>query len=107
MTLRAMKPFEKIYDIVSKIPKGKVMTYGQVAKKAGIHNARIVGFAMNGNKDLKRVPCHRVVGSDGNLKGYAMGGIEIKKQKLLKEGVTFKTQELVDMHVSKLSFLKS
>jgi methylated-DNA-protein-cysteine methyltransferase related protein len=87
-----VKAFEKVYKVVSKIPKGKVMTYKQVANAANIKTPfgpRIVGFAMNANKDTIKVPCHRVVGSNGKLTGYARGGIEKKKEILEKEGIGF------------------
>lgn len=93
----------KVYDIVSKIPPGKVMTYGQVAKLAGSSNAaRAVGMCMSRNTDTKKVPCHRVVASNGKLTGYAFGkGTETKKQLLIKEGVNF-IGEKVDLSKSLL-----
>lgn len=85
-----MKTFEKIFKVVSKIPKGKVLTYKKVSNLAGIKNPRIVGFAMHANKNPEIVPCHRVVHSDGSLStGYAFGGIAQQKRKLEKEGVYF------------------
>lgn len=93
-----MKTFEKIYHVVSKIPKGKIMTYAQVAHEVGITNPRVVGFAMRINKDTQKVPCHRVVGSDGKLRGYAFGGISHKKEILEQEGVTF-----LDAHTVNIS----
>lgn len=96
-----MTSFEKIYLIVSKIPPTKVMTYKQVALLANVKNARIVGFAMHGNKDIIKVPCHRVVGSNGKLTGYARGGIFKKREILEKEGVKFLDQETVDLNKSK------
>jgi len=82
----------RVYKVVSVIPKGKVLTYGQVAKLAGSSGAaQAVGMCMRHNKDTKKVPCHRVVGSTGNLTGYAYGnGISTKKKMLEKEGVIFK-----------------
>lgn len=74
---------------MSQIPKGKVATYKQIAKIAGIKNARVVGFAMHANKDIIKVPCHRVVGSDGQLTGYARGGIRKKREILDRERVEF------------------
>jgi len=87
-----MKSFsEKVYEIVAKIPKGKVATYGQVACLAGSPlAARAVGSLMRNNKDTKRIPCHRVVAADASLRGYAYGGISAKRAKLLAEGVMFK-----------------
>jgi len=82
---------KKVYDIVAKIPHGKLATYGQVAKLAGKPRAaRAVGMLMSKNKDPKHVPCHRVVGADGLLKGYAFNGILAKRKKLMDEGVPFR-----------------
>lgn len=97
-----MKTFEKIYHIVSLIPKGKVLTYKKVAELAGIKNPRVVGFAMHSNKDFKRVPCHRVVGNTGKLTGYARGGIQRKKEILEKEGVSFLDNQTVNLAKSLL-----
>lgn len=66
-----MSPFEQnVIDIVRKIPQGKVLTYGQVANRAGNPKAaRAVGSIMAKNAD-KNVPCHRVVRSDGSIGMY-------------------------------------
>jgi methylated-DNA-[protein]-cysteine S-methyltransferase len=65
---------EKVYAVVAKIPRGKTMTYMEVARRAGSPNAyRAVGNIMNKNPDTKKVPCHRVVRSDGTVGGYASG----------------------------------
>lgn len=88
--------FEKMYAIVAKIPKGKVATYGQIARKLGI-NPRVVGFAMAANKDPQTIPCHRVVGKNGELTGYAFGGMQKKKEMLQKEGVNFKQDGTVNL----------
>ena len=80
-----------VYEAVARIPRGKVATYGQIAELAGRQNAaRAVGQLMANNRDPKRVPCHRVVGSTGALTGYAFSGVGMKRQKLLAEGVAFK-----------------
>ena len=64
---------EKVYAIVKKIPKGKVLTYKEVARKAGKPMAyRAVGNILNKNVDPK-VPCHRVIRSDGEIGGYRAG----------------------------------
>jgi len=77
---------QKVYDIVKKIPKGKVLTYKQVAQKIGNSKAyRAVGNALNKNRH-KDVPCHRVIKSDGSVGGYAKGTAQ-KKKILQKEGV--------------------
>ncbi len=84
-----MSSFEKIYKIVSLIPKGKVLTYKKVAEIAGVRSARVVGFALYANKNTNKVPCHRVVSVKGELTGYAFGGIKKKKEILEKEGIKF------------------
>ncbi|HSX40336.1 MAG TPA: MGMT family protein, partial [Candidatus Saccharimonadales bacterium] len=94
-----MTTFENVYTIVAKIPKGKVMTYGQVALLANT-TPRVVGFAMHGNKDTKRVPCHRVVGKNGTLTGYARGGNKVKRQILKDEGIKFLNAQTVDLQKS-------
>lgn len=81
------KIFEKIYQKVKEIPKGKTMTYGQVAKKVGT-TPRIVGFALHKNPDPKNIPCHRVVFKDGSLaKNFAFGGKKEQRRRLRKEGI--------------------
>jgi len=79
-----MKTFrEKVLAVVRNIPKGKVMTYKQVAAKAGNSKAaRAVGAIMRTNYDPK-IPCHRIIRSDGSLGSYNRGGT-VRKQKILK-----------------------
>lgn len=93
--------FEQIYDIVATIPKGKVMTYKQVAALTQT-TPRVVGFAMAGNKDTAKVPCHRVIDSLGKLRGYGFGGVNVKKQLLEQEGVRFLDEETIDLSTSQL-----
>lgn len=77
---------EKVYAVVKKIPKGKVLTYKEAAKLAGSPQAfRAVGNILNKNYD-PTIPCHRVVRSDGKTGGYNRGAAN--KIKILKsEGV--------------------
>lgn len=75
---------ERVYDVVRKIPRGKTMTYGEVAMAMGSPGAaRAVGNALNKNRDLKNIPCHRVIRSDGSTGGYAFGAK--KKIAILKK----------------------
>jgi methylated-DNA-[protein]-cysteine S-methyltransferase len=69
-----MKTFkQKVFEVVRKIPKGKTLTYKEVAKRVGSPNAfRAVGSALATNFDPK-IPCHRVIGSDGKMHGYNRG----------------------------------
>ncbi|MBP7805292.1 MAG: MGMT family protein [Candidatus Pacebacteria bacterium] len=77
---------EKVKSIVSKIPKGSMMTYKAVAKRAGSPNAaRAVGAIMKANFDPK-IPCHRVIRSDGIIGEYNRGGRDAKIKKLRAEG---------------------
>lgn len=81
-----MKSFsEKVRDIVRKIPKGNTMTYKEVATRAGNPKAaRAVGAIMRTNYD-PAVPCHRVIASDGSVRGYNRGGEERKREILFEE----------------------
>ena len=82
-----MKTFtEKVYAVVARIPRGRTMTYGEVARRAGSPNAaRAVGNIMHNNPDTTKVPCHRVVRSDGTPGGYARG-TKVKIAILKREG---------------------
>ena len=65
---------EKVYRITKRIPKGKVATYGQIARLAGnLKASRAVGSLMRTNPFTPSVPCHRVVGKAGDLHGYHWG----------------------------------
>ena len=76
----------KVYQVVKKIPSGKVMTYKQVAEAAGSPRAyRAVGNILNKNYNPE-IPCHRVVRSDGQAGGYNRGGEKEKMKILKKEG---------------------
>ena len=86
------KSMKEIYKIVSKIPKGYVSTYGQIAMLADIpNNSRLVGRAMSFAP--KNIPAHRVV----NHKGRIAPGWEEQRELLVKEGVSFKTNGNVDL----------
>lgn len=77
---------EDVYQVVRTIPKGKVMTYGEVATAAGHPGAaRAVGTVLSKNYDPD-IPCHRVIRSDGKLGNYNRGGIDRKTIILKAEG---------------------
>ena len=80
---------EKVYDFLRTIPKGKVVTYGQIAEYLGNKKmARFVGNILHNNPDEDKYPCYKVVDSKGNLsKQFAFGGIEKQKEKLEKNGI--------------------
>jgi methylated-DNA-[protein]-cysteine S-methyltransferase len=78
---------QRVFTVVAAIPKGEVLTYKQVAERAGSPRAyRAVGSILSKNYD-SRIPCHRVVRSDGTLGKYNRGGA-LKLKLLKKEGVT-------------------
>ena len=81
----------KVWSYLKKIPKGKVKTYAQVAKAIGKPKAvRAVANAIGKNPFPLKIPCHRVIRSDGKLGGYsAKGGIKTKKKLLKNEGFLF------------------
>ena len=85
--LSGLTPFQtKVLAATAKIPFGAVSTYGAVAKRAGNARAsRATGGALNQNPIPIVVPCHRVVGSNGSLVGYA-GGLDVKRRLLAIEG---------------------
>jgi O-6-methylguanine DNA methyltransferase len=82
----------KVYELTSRVPRGKVTTYGTIAKKMGRPNAsRAVGAALRANPTPIVVPCHRVVKGDGGLAGYGGAkGVGRKAELLRKEGVAVK-----------------
>lgn len=83
---------EKVYKIVKQIPRGSVLTYKEVAKKAGKPKAyRAVGNILNKNFNSK-IPCHRVVRSDGKIGGYNRG-VKKKADLLSKEGMIIRNQK--------------
>lgn len=78
---------QKVLNIVSKIPKGSVMTYGEAARLAGNPKAaRAVGTIMKNNFD-PAIPCHRVILSSGKVGAYNRGGEQVKRELLRGEGV--------------------
>lgn len=88
----AMKnSFELIYDVVRRIPYGKVATYGQIAMLAGNpHWSRVVGYALHVNPDPKNIPCYRVVNRRGEPSpAFAFGGVNEQIALLQNEGVEF------------------
>ena len=86
---------EKCYKLLSTVPSGKVTTYKFLAEALGTKAYRAVGNAMNQNpypRDI--VPCHRVIGSDGELRSY-LGGIAVKKW-LLEHEQGIRSHALID-----------
>ncbi len=91
--------FGKIYEVVKRIPKGSVATYGQVATLCGNPRwARVVGYALHVNPQPGVIPCHRVVNREGSVApGFAFGGEGVQRQMLENEGVRFLSDGRVDL----------
>ncbi|HBN11984.1 MAG TPA: cysteine methyltransferase, partial [Clostridiales bacterium] len=81
--------FNRVYEFVKRVPAGKVVTYGDVARAIGSPRAsRQVGWALHVNPEPGIIPCHRVVFRDGSLApGFAFGGREVQKAMLESEGI--------------------
>ena len=84
-----MNATDRIYAVVASIPKGRVATYGQIARLAGNPRmARAVGNALHKNPDANTIPCYRVVNAKGELAGeYAFGGAWAQKELLEADGI--------------------
>lgn len=80
----------KLYELLTKIPRGKVITYGRAAEMLGNKSwARAVGNALHKNPDGEKYPCYKVVNAKGELSAaYAFGGIDEQKRRLLSDGIT-------------------
>lgn len=87
--------YSRIYEKLKKVPKGKVITYKMLANSIGSRAYRAVGQAMNKNPYAPKIPCHRVVNSQGHLHGYAHG-LKKKKELLEKEGIKIKNNKVVN-----------
>lgn len=94
-----MNTFEKIYDVVKRIPRGKVASYGLVAAMAGNPRwARVVGYALHVNPEPGKIPCHRVVTRGGCVSSaFAFGGENMQRLLLSEEGVEFLEDGTIDM----------
>ena len=86
---------QKVWRLIAKIPKGKVTTYKEIARKLKTKAYRAVGNACNKNPYAPEVACHRVVSSNGSIGGYAHG-IKKKIEILKKEKVFVKNNRIVD-----------
>lgn len=86
---------EFVRDVVRNIPKGRVLSYGEVARQAGFPGAaRAVGTVMRNNAD-PNIPCHRVIRADGIIGAYNRGGASQKGRILAKEGVNIHNGKVI------------
>jgi methylated-DNA-protein-cysteine methyltransferase-like protein len=93
--------WERIYAVVRRIPRGRVATYGQVARLAGLgENARLVGYALHAIPEYSAVPWHRVINAKGEISLSPEGGGDLTQRLLLeREGVRFNARGRVDLKV--------
>ena len=84
---------EKVWALTARIPAGQVRTYADIARELGTKGYRAVGNALNRNPYAPAVPCHRVVGSNGSLTGFA-GGVDKKRELLKGEGIKFRGERV-------------
>jgi len=95
---------KRVYRNLLKVPKGKVTTYGELARAAGIANGqRAIGRIMNKNPFPVIIPCHRVVKSDGKIGGYFYGE-DVKSKMLSTEGVLIKNGKIQNWEKSVFRF---
>lgn len=89
---------QRVYEIVRRIPRGKVSTYGDIARVLGIRSAQAIGQALRGNPFAPEVPCHRVVARDGRIGGFfgdtSGPRIEEKISLLRAEGVVVESGKI-------------
>lgn len=90
--------FERVYEVCRKIPEGRVTSYGAIARYLGsAQSARMVGWAMNGSKNMEDIPAHRVVNRNGMLTGKShFGGSNAMAQLLEAEGVRVDDLKIVN-----------
>lgn len=87
-----------VWKAVEQIPQGRVTTYGAIARFLNTKGVRAVGSAVGKNPDAPRVPCHRVVRSDGTIGAYSgSGGRDGKIDLLRKEGIQIENERIADL----------
>jgi methylated-DNA-protein-cysteine methyltransferase-like protein len=91
--------WEMVYAVVRRIPRGKVATYGQISRLAGLGgDARQVGYALHALPSGSRVPWHRVINSRGGISLHPRGGVDVTQRLMLeKEGVRFNAAGRTDL----------
>ncbi|MEO9276243.1 MAG: MGMT family protein [Nitrososphaera sp.] len=90
---------QRVYKKLLEVPKGKVTTYGELARAVGLKNGqRVIGRIMNKNPYPVVIPCHRVILSDGTIGGYAWGE-KVKTKMLSQEGVKISNGKILDQKI--------
>ena len=93
--------YTKVYEVVRRIPYGRVTSYGAIARHLGMsRSARMVGYAMNASHTMEDVPSHRVVNRNGVLTGKMhFSGINLMQQLLESEGIEVKDDKVVNFDI--------
>ena len=93
--------FGRVYEYLKTVPRGRVVTYGQIARALGAPRmARQVGYALHAKPIPGIIPCHRVVNRFGALApAFAFGGTDAQKELLLAEGVPVRADNTVDLNL--------
>lgn len=86
---------KRVYDLCKKIPKGRISTYKEIAKKLNTKAYRAIGNVLKKNPYSPIIPCHRIINSNGKIGGFATG-IKNKIKLLESEGVKVKNNRIVD-----------
>lgn len=100
-----MKFQEKVWNLLKKIPRGKITTYGEIAKALNTKAYRAVGIACHNNPYSPLVACHRVVNSNGKIGGFS-GGVKKKVEMLKKEGIEVKNGKIANFEKVMFRFSK-
>lgn len=90
-----MKFQERVYELIKRIPKGRISTYAIIARRLGTKAYRAVGNACHNNPYFPKVACYRVVCNNGNIGGFA-SGVKNKIRLLEKEGIKIKNNKIED-----------
>lgn len=89
--------YEKVYEVVARIPRGRVTTYGAIARYLGVASgARMVGYALN-RSHKQGIPAHRVLNRNGELTGRAHFPDDTMRERLKQENVKFTGEYTVDI----------
>ncbi len=102
LTPQASSSYQRIYEVVRRVPKGRVATYGQVARLAGFPgHARQVGYAMHALPAHTKVPWHRIINAKGEVSRRSIPGWEQEQRlRLEREGIVFDVGGKVDLQAA-------
>lgn len=92
-----------VYDLIKEVPKGRVTSYGEIAKKIKSKSYRAIGKIVGQNKNIPEIPCHRVVKADGGIGGYVLG-VDKKIAILKSENIEVLESKIVDFKNKLYSF---